>query len=57
MSSVKLFLNALWQMISAFKGNGLYSYIPFVLVLMIMALFLVLSDVAAPIAPFIYSLF
>ncbi len=57
MVSVKLFLKSLHRMISAFSGNGLYSYIPFVLVILFLALFLVLSDVAAPVAPFIYSLF
>lgn len=45
------------QLFRAFKRNRVYMMIPFILVIVFLSLFMFFSKMAAPLAPFVYSLF
>ena len=57
MQQVFLVVLTILRLERVYARNRLYVFIPFSFILMIVAVFLLFSNVAAPVMPFVYSLF
>ena len=56
-SRFSLYLSTCWELLTLFTTRGRYFLIPLLLILLLTAVLLVLSEMVPVLAPFVYTIF